>query len=299
MNELRELARKLLADGTVKVVIGYESVGPAGWPEEGPRGVRPSFITDPSQADKLVFDSRCVHNLATYLNPRRSHIVKLGKPAVVVKGCDARAVAGLIRECQIKREDVVIIGVRCGGVVRDPTLGGGLTEQNVSDRCVGCEEREPTLCDYLLGMLPPAPPASTRHADKLANLEAMTDVQRWEFWSENLSRCIRCYACREICPMCLCVQCMADKNRPQWIDCSPTPRGNLAWHMMRVLHQAGRCVGCLECERACPEGIPLGLLGRHVAEVVERRFKYKACEDPTVPAPMGVYRPDDGEEFIL
>ena len=98
--------------------------------------------------------------------------------------------------------------------------------------------------------------------------------------------------------MCFCVECMADRGRPQWVDCSPTPRGNLAWHMMRALHQAGRCVGCLECERACPEGIPLGLLNRHVARVVERRFGYRACDDPTVPAPMGTYRPEDQEEFI-
>jgi ferredoxin len=68
---------------------------------------------------------------------------------------------------------------------------------------------------------------------------------------------------------------------------------------MRVLHQAGRCVGCLECERACPEGIPLGLLARHVAQVVERRFGYKACQDPAVPAPMGMFRTEDEEEFIL
>ena len=110
MKELRDLARKLLVDGTVKVVIGYEGLEGAGWPEEGPRGARPSFVTDPAQADKLIFDSRCVHNLATYLNPRRQHLVKLGRPAIVVKGCDARAVAGLIRECQLRREDVVIIG---------------------------------------------------------------------------------------------------------------------------------------------------------------------------------------------
>jgi ferredoxin len=98
--------------------------------------------------------------------------------------------------------------------------------------------------------------------------------------------------------MCFCVQCIADKNRPQWVDCSPTTRGNVAWHMTRALHQAGRCVDCLECERACPQAIPLGLLGRQVAQVVERRFGYRTCADPTVPAPLGVYRTDDEEGFI-
>jgi ferredoxin len=127
----------------------------------------------------------------------------------------------------------------------------------------------------------------------------MTPAERWTFWMDAFSRCVRCYACREICPMCFCVQCLADKNRPQWLDGSPTPRGNVAWHMTRTLHQAGRCVDCLECERACPEDLPLGLLGRHVAEVVERRFGYRASADPAVPAPLGVYRTDDQEEFIV
>ncbi len=298
MNEMHELAKKLLGDGTVKVVIGYESPPGEGWPDEGPRGVRPSFVTDPKDVEKLVFDSRCVHNLAAYLNPRRPHLVKLGKAAVVVKGCDARAVAGLIREGQVKREDVVLIGVRCGGVAREPSLGPSLTERDVADKCAGCPDREPKLCDHLLGTLPPEPPQGTRRTERLAALEKMTPAERWKFWSEALSHCVRCYACREICPMCFCVTCIADRNRPQWIDCSPTLRGNVAWHMTRAMHQAGRCVDCLECERACPEDIPLGLLNRHVAQVVERRFGYRASEDPTVPMPMGVYRSDDGEEFI-
>ncbi len=299
MRELRELARKLLVDGTVQVVVGWEAAQGPTWPEEGPRGVRPSFVSRPEDADRLVFDSRCVHNLATYLSPRRAHLRKLGRPAVVVKGCDARAVAGLVRERQVAREDVVLIGVRCGGVVRASPLGPELTAENVSDRCAGCADREPRLFDHVVGSLPPAPPVTTRRADALAALRGMTPEARWAFWTERLSSCLRCHACREICPMCFCVQCLADRNRPQWIDPSPTPRGNLAWHLTRTLHQAGRCVDCLECERACPQGIPLGLLGRHVAEVVERRFGYVAVQDPAVPAPMGVYRSEDQEEFIL
>jgi formate dehydrogenase (coenzyme F420) beta subunit len=289
MNEIGELAKKLLGDGTVKVVIGYE---------QGPRGVRPSFVTDPAQADKLLFDARCVQNLAAYLNPRRQHIARLGKAAVVVKGCDARSVAGLIRECQVKREDLVIIAIRCGGVVREPGMSAELTAETVSDRCASCDVQEPQLFDYLLGAVPAPPPLNSRREDKLAELEKMTVAERWAFWSENLARCIRCHACREVCPMCFCVQCKAEKSQPQWIEPSATPRGNTAWQMMRVLHQAGRCADCLECERACPADIPLGLLGRHMAQVVEQRFGYKTCEDPSVEAPMGVYSTDDEQEFI-
>jgi ferredoxin len=289
MKELQDLARKLLDEGTVKVVIGYE---------EGARGLRPAFITDAKQAGKLIFDKRCVQNLAAYLNPRRKQVAQLGTPAVVVKGCDARAVAGLIREKQIERDKVVIIAVRCGGVLENSETDSELTSETVSVRCGGCDVREPKLHDYLLGELPPAPPVNNRRVEQIAALEKLSTAERWNFWTEQLSRCIRCHACREACPMCFCVQCTAEKTQPQWIDPSATPRANRAWQTMRVLHQAGRCVDCLECERACPEHIPLGLLARYVADSVERRFDYKACEDPAVAAPMGAYKTDDDEEFI-
>ena len=289
MKELQDLARKLLTEGTVQVVIGYE---------EGPRTARPAFITDPEKAGNLIFDKRCVQNLASYLNPRRKQIVSLGKAAVVVKGCDARAVAGLLRENQILRENIVIIAVRCGGVLTDPESNAELTTETTSARCGNCDVREPKLFDYLIGELPPAPPVNPKRAEQIAALEKMTAAERWAFWSQELSRCIRCHACREACPMCFCVQCTAEKGTPLWIDSSATPRANRAWQTMRVLHQAGRCVDCLECERACPEHIPLGLLARYIADSVEKRFDYKTCDDPSVVAPMGIYRTDDDEEFI-
>ena len=116
MRELRDLAARLLAGGVVSVVVGWE---------EARTGVRPAFIEAPEDAERLVFDSRCVHNLAVYLNPSRKHLQRLGRPAVVVKACDARAVAGLIRENQVRREDVVLLGVRCEGVLETPVAGSG------------------------------------------------------------------------------------------------------------------------------------------------------------------------------
>jgi ferredoxin len=289
MQDLRDLARRLLTDKTAGVVIGYE---------EGPRGVRPAFVTDPADVDRLVFDHRAVQNLATYLNPRRRHLAPLGKPAVVVKTCDARAVAGLIRETQIKREDIVLIGVRCSGVARRADHDGPLTAGSLADRCAGCAEREPHLADFLVGDARALPEAAARRAARVGELDALSSAERWEFWQSELARCVRCHACREVCPLCFCERCAADKSQPQWIESSPHPRGNLAWQINRALHLAGRCAGCDECERACPVGIPLGLITRKVAQVIERRFAYRAVDDPTIAAPIGAFRPDDGQEFI-
>ena len=133
MQALRDLAKDLLTRGEVAVVIGWE---------EGPRGVRPAFVTRPEDADRLVFDARCVQNLATYLNPRRTQIDAMGKPAVCVKGCDARAVAGLVRESQIKRDDVVLIGLRCSGVRLEADGPACAKPGELSPRCAGCDALE-------------------------------------------------------------------------------------------------------------------------------------------------------------
>ncbi|MBN2361136.1 MAG: 4Fe-4S dicluster domain-containing protein [Deltaproteobacteria bacterium] len=289
MQELRELASKLLAEKQVAAVIGYE---------QGRLGVRPAFVTDAAGCDRLLFDHRCVHNLAAYLSPRRTQVAALGRLAVVVKACDARAVAGLIREGQLRREDLVLIGVRCGGVVCDPNCSAPLCAENVAPRCTVCEQREPKLADHLVGDPRPAPPASDRQGERLKELEAKPVAERLALWTELLSRCTRCHACRQVCPMCFCERCIADKTQPTWIESSPHTRGNLAWHLTRAMHLAGRCVGCGECERACPVQIPLGLLNRRLAQVVEERFGYSVTDDPSVPAPIGAFRLDDAEEFI-
>ena len=292
MNELREIAGKLLADGDVRVIIGWEHAR---------RGARPVFITQPDEADKLIFDRRCVHNLATYLNPRRDQVSELGKIGLVIKGCDAKAVAGLLREAQMDRTDVVLIGVKCGGVLEENELPEALalTPDNVAPRCYGCDNREPTLVDFLVGESQPEPPRPIMTIDeRVAALEGQPLEERWAFWTEQFSKCVRCYACRQVCPLCVCERCVVDKTQPQWIEASSHPRGNFSWNITRAIHLAGRCVDCGECERFCPVGIPLTLVNRKLQHIVGERFGYKVSDDPESPAPIGDYRLDDQQEFI-
>lgn len=289
MKELQDLSRSLLSDGQVQVVIGWE---------DGPAGARPVFVTKPEDAGRLIFDTRCVHNLAAYLSPRRGHVAKLGKAAIVVKPCDAKAVAGLIRESQIKREDLVIIGMRCGGVLAGPASKESLSASNVSERCPGCESREPTLADHVLGEVAATPPGERSRDARIEELEAMPPAERWAFWQAQFERCVRCNACRQVCPLCTCDRCVTEKTQPLWIESSAHNRGVFAWHLTRAQHHAGRCADCGECARVCPVDIPLGLLNREVARIVERRFGFQMTDDPATPEPIGAFRMEDEQEFI-
>jgi ferredoxin len=265
---LRETARRLLVEGKVQVVIGY--------------GPHPVFITRQEDADKLVWDERCEANLAVYLT--RKEVKALGKAAVVVKGCDERALVVLEKESQIERGSVYVIGMACDGVG--------------APKCASCEVHLPRFADETIGEVAAAPAAASPAPNRLDAFMAKPAEERWAFWAAEFARCIRCYACRQVCPLCYCERCIADKNRPVTIDTSASLKGNFAWNITRAFHLAARCVGCGECTRACPAGIPLGLLNQSLARATEESFGYRPGMDPQAEPVFGAWSPADKEDFI-
>ena len=294
-NTLRQKAKELLEKGDVKVVIGY------GWNKRKTR-TTPVFITKPEDVEKLVFNPLCVNNLSLYLTKKFPDIKALGKPAIVAKGCDIKTIAVLISESQIKREDVVILGMSCNGVVYKQELWKGeLKPEIMPTKCHNCDVRNPHIADIIIGekvnFTPPDTPAGMVF-DKIRDLDKKSGEERWGFWIEHFNRCIKCYACRQICPLCYCDRCIAEKNMPQWIETSAHPRGNLAWNLKRAMDLTGRCTFCGECERACPVNIPLNLVNQKLALVVKDAFGHKAGYDEKVHPPMIVFNMEDQEDFI-
>jgi ferredoxin len=274
IEQLRDACRKVLAEGRVDVVIGYGEETPGG-------AVYPVFVRNANDVSKLVWNERCVSNLTTYLT--RREIKSMGRPAVVVKGCDARTLVVLEQESQIDRSQMYAVGVACAG------LG--------EKKCEACDAHMPKRVDEVVGEVAETEPTASRY-DELDALMAKTPAERWAYWQEEFSRCIKCYACRAVCPLCYCNRCVADKNRPTCIDTSPTPVGNLAWQILRAFHQAGRCVGCGECTRVCPAGINLDLLNKSLAKSAEENFHYRAGTDPETPPVIGSFNTGDKEDFI-
>ncbi len=288
---IRAEAKRLLAEGNVAAVVGYTA---------GRRNTAlPIIVTDPEKTNELVFSAACVNNLSLYLTRAKKEVSKRGKLAIVAKGCDLRALAGLLGESQVKREDVVVIGVACAGVYganadRSQPLGEG----TIAPKCRECTVHEPTGVDITAGTLPKLSDLSPTESAELARLEAMTPAERWAFWKEHFSRCVRCMACRQVCPFCYCEQCLCDRNRPQGVETSPRPAGNMAWHIVRAMHLAGRCAGCAECERVCPMDIPLNLLNRKMAKELKELYGHEAGLAPVEKGPLARYQDDDDQSFI-
>ena len=290
---IRAQAVKLLKEETVVAVIGYQAGRRKGT-------ATPALATTPEQAEKLIFSPACVNNLALYLTKaKKDALKKPGKIAIVAKGCDLRALAGLMGESQVKRENVFTIGIACAGVFGSGAdRSEGLSETSIAKKCRECTVHRPEGADVLVGTLPEVAGLTPAEAEELARIEALPQAERWAFWKEHFSRCIRCLACRQVCPFCYCEQCMCDRNRPQAVEVSPRPAGNAAWHIVRAMHLAGRCAGCAECERVCPMDIPLNLLNRRMAKELKDLYEYEAGTTPQEKGPLVSYREDDDQSFI-
>ena len=287
MNELREKAKELLNAGTVKVIIGYT---------EGTTSNRtkPFIVRTIEDADKLVFNKFCVNNLAMYLT--RKEYKNKGTIGIVAKGCDVKAIVQLIQENQINKDDVYIIGMNCSGVVSK--LGGEFNADTIATKCLNCSVRTPHLHHTLLGTLEGLPQREDKNFATMQKLEAMSPEEKWDFWEAEFERCVKCYACRQACPLCYCERCIADKTIPRWIESSAHTRGNFSWNIIRAFHLAGRCIGCNECERACPAEIPLSLLNRKMGMVAKKEFDYVAGIGLDTPTLVGTYNMKDNEDFI-
>jgi len=277
---LQRTALELMSDLNVAVVIGY------GRDAESPVS-HPEFVRKPEDVGRLMFDDRCFANLAVYLS--KDTIRRMGKIAIVVKGCDLRAVNVLLREHVVQREDIVLIGVPCAGQ-GDP----------LPHKCCVCDQRNPQGCDIVVGdpVEQPEIDAELMYRDA-ADMDAKSLEERWDFWRGQLSKCIRCYACRNVCPLCYCKRCITEKTVPQWIETSAHLRGNVAWNVARAFHLTGRCVGCGECERACPMDIPLGAINQKMAQLMDEWFDFQSGLSSEQKAPFTTFNADDPETGIL
>ena len=307
--KIREIARQLLAEDRVDVVVGFER-------GTLPLRASPVFVREAVDADRLIWDPFCENNLAKYLTSLKDYRV-----AIVAKGCDSRSIVALILERQIRREQVIIIGVPCPRMVdrrkvmeemegeilyarpEGPNLyvEGRDFKRSVSTNdflypsCSVCTHRNPVIHDFLLGE--PVEERSLGQDQSLA-FEKLPDHERWAIFSKTVSSCIRCYACRQACPMCYCAECFVDNGSPRWIDKGLYLSDIQVWQIVRAFHLTGRCVACGACERACPMEINLFYIHEKLNRDVRELFAFETGMSVDALPPLATFRPDDPGEFI-
>lgn len=317
MQELITRAKTLLESGQVSRVLGWRKGEMGGDPE-------PAFFeTAEALEQEFVYDGFCGANLSKYMIGAAA---MEGKTLVFLKPCDSYSFVQLMKEHRVDREKTYIIGVGCKGkvsleVIRRQGIDGILSVEGAQypdtaetltvetlygqkaiaykdamlERCHVCKGKTHMISDELIGES-----AETQDADRFAQLEAleaMSAEERYAFFQKELSKCIRCNACRNVCPACSCRKCVFDSTKFDSAQkANATSFEEKMFHIIRAFHVTGRCTDCGECSRVCPQGIPLHLFNRKfIKEINELYGEYQAGADLESKAPLTSYTQEDVE----
>ena len=263
MNDFISQVQTLLGNKTIDVFIGYEN---------GTRQPRPAFVSKAEEAEKLIFNEKCSGNLAVYLTHK--DLTEGKKVGIAASYYALKNLVLLFEEHQLKEDNLRVIA---------------LSENGETKLLQTFKEIKQHLQET------PAP-EKPNEDEWVRKIDAMTLAERWQFWTDELSKCFKCYACRSACPMCYCTKCIVEVNRPQWIQPWASTLANMDWQINRVMHMAGRCSDCGSCGAACPMGIPIHLLSHRMAEWVKENFGDADEENGNV---LATFKPDDKENFIM
>ena len=309
-DKIRALSSQLLKEKKVDMVIGFRK-------GSRPMSNEPYMAKHPDEVKNLVWDSNCGINLTTYLTDRKEKI------AVVAKGCDSRNITTHIIENKIKRDQLVILGVPCTGMIDrrkinnivdfeindvveqgDTIVVKGETtetsfakEQVLQKNCQVCTHRNPVLYDELIAPNVPELTDVDRYED-VRRVESMSIDDKWHHFDALLSNCIRCYACRNACPLCYCPTCFVDESKPQWVGKGDDPVDTKTFHFLRAYHCAGRCTDCGSCERACPMGINMREFTKKLEKDCQELFGRQAGLSLEERPPLDSFNPKDPDAFV-
>lgn len=244
--ELKQKVAELLTSGRIKGFLGLRA-------QEGHIG--PHLFTTEAELDHLVSgdwkrpgDSRYPLNKSLITIARKYPEAVFG---VMVRGCDERGLKSLYTWNQLDPRKVVAVGVAC--------------PQELAD---ACECRRPYPEEFVEGVK--AEPREQKH---MAAIESLGLSERFALWMGEFSKCIKCYGCRDICPMCFCNECSVQSD--DLIHTGAIPPEMPIFHLTRAVHMIGRCIDCGLCNEACPADIPLRTLYKKVADIIDKEFDYR------------------------
>ncbi len=312
---LIEKAEKLFAEGVITCALGWKK-------GDFSYDITPAIFNNVEEMKKdFVFGDFSGANFSKYL-VKETKKPEVKKILVFLKPCDTYSFNQLLTEHRFDKEKVYAVGIPCEGMidvrkikeivgdgilsvestadgVKVETLYDGVKALNKADilqeRCLNCKSKKHVYYDELIGE--DGDVIDNNRFDEVEKLEKMTADERFAFWQNELSRCIRCNACRDVCPACTCEKCVFDNPNSGVENKSPANEfEEKMFHIIRAFHVAGRCTDCGECSRVCPQHIPLHLLNRKfIKDINEFYGDYQAGAEVGSRAPLVNYTKEDLE----
>lgn len=173
--------------------------------------------------------------------------------AVLVRGCEERQYQKLLQASQLSDRRVILVGIPC-------------TEELAEEH--GCLKPYP---EQMVAGSKRALPES----GKVVTATPRNLIRDMGFLKEISERCMKCYGCRNICPVCFCKECTLEEEIFVPKSTIGPPPANPDFLLTRAIHMVGYCTYCGLCEEACPADIPLKTLYKMVANIMNEQHGYQ------------------------
>lgn len=267
IDAIKEKVKELLESGEIKGFMGIAQ-------KNG--HYAPHLFQSVDELDMMVLGDRESAGDARY--PLNKYLCNIADAypdetfGVLVRGCDERGLKTLYLWNQLNAEKVVPVGLGC--------------PQELAEKC---ECAMPYPESIVAG-----DKAAGVDMASVAKIDELDLSERFSYWMSEFVKCIKCYGCSNICPMCFCSECSLKCD--ELVKKGELPPEIPVFHHTRAMHMVGRCIDCGLCEEACPSTIPLRTLYKKVNSIMEDKFDYKTGFMPGKRSPLNVIDPVEGKE---